>query len=194
MEFPANTALLVIDVQEAINRPEAGRRNNPQAEENMVRLLAAWRAVRLPIFHVKDNAPSPDSAFHITKPGNAIMAFARPLSGEPLIEKETHSAFVGTGLESRLRQAGITTLVIAGFVTNHCVESTARMCGDLGFDAYVVSDATAAHERTGVDGRTFDADLVHGISLASLHCEFAIVVDTATVMAAVEMAATVGPD
>lgn len=178
MEFPANTALLVIDVQDAINRTEAGRRNNPQAEENIARLLAAWRAAALPIFHVKDNSPSLDSAFHISKPGNALMEFARPLRGEPLIEKETHSAFVGTDLASRLRHTGATTLVIVGFVTNHCVESTARMCDDLGFKAYVVSDATATHERISVDGRTFDADLVHTVSLASLHGEFATVVDT----------------
>ncbi|MFW6076051.1 MAG: isochorismatase family protein, partial [Chloroflexota bacterium] len=76
MELPANAALLVVDVQVATNRPEAGKRNNPQAEENIERLLHAWRAAGRPIYHVKDNPPSPESAFYVSKPGNAIMPFA----------------------------------------------------------------------------------------------------------------------
>jgi nicotinamidase-related amidase len=185
MELPSNVALLVVDVQIAINRPEKGRRNNPQADENIARLLAAWREAGRPVFHVKDNSPSLDSAFHPSQPGNAIQDYARPLPGEPLIEKETHSAFTGTDLAAWLRSQGISTLVIAGFVTNHCVEATARMAGDLGFDTFVVSDATGTHDLIGPDGRVFDADLVHALSLANLHGEFATVVDTERVLAAV---------
>ena len=117
MEFSANAALLVIDVQDAINDPGQGRRNNPQAEENIARLLAAWRNTGRPIVHVKHNSRSVTSRFHRTRPGNAIMVIAQPQSGEPLIEKDVNSAFIGTDLEARLRSAGITTLVIVGFVT-----------------------------------------------------------------------------
>ena len=184
MELSDSTALLVIDVQVAINRPEKGRRNNPQADENIARLLAAWRGAHLPLYHLKDNARSIDSAFHPSQPGNAIQPYAQPLPGEPLIEKETHSAFAGTGLEARLRDAGIDTVIIVGFVTNHCVESTARTAGDLGFRVYVVSDATGTHAMTGPDGQVFDADLVHAVSLANLDGEFATVVDTQTVLTA----------
>lgn len=184
MDLPANAALMVIDVQEAINRPGTGRRNNPQAEENIARLLAAWREAERRIIHVKDNSRSVTSPFHVTHPGNAIQAFARPLPGEPLIEKETHSAFIGTDLEARLRRDGITTLVMVGFVTNHCVEATARTAGDLDFDVYVVSDATATFDLTGPDGRMFDAELVHAVSLASIHGEFATVADTGSILEA----------
>jgi len=184
VELPENTALLVVDVQIAINRPEKGERNNPRADENVARLLAAWRELRRPIFHVKDNSPSRDSAFHPSQPGNAIQPYARPLPGEPLIKKETHSAFIGTDLETRLRNAGIETVVIAGFVTNHCVEATARVAGDLGFTTYVVGDATGTHDLTGLDGRIIDADTVHMVSLANLHGEFASVVETDEVLAA----------
>ncbi len=186
MELPTNAALLVVDVQIAINRPEKGRRNNPQADENVARLLSAWRELNGPIFHVKDNSPSPTSAFHPSKPGNAIQPYAQPLPGELLIEKETHSAFIGTDLEERLREAGIDTVVIAGFVTNHCVESTARVAGDLGFTTYVVSDATGTHDLTGPDGKVIDADKVHAVSLANLHGEFATVVETNEVLTALK--------
>ena len=186
MELSANVALLVIDVQDAINLPRAARRNNPQADENIARLLAAWRDSGRPIIHVKDNARATTSPFHVTHPGNAIQSFARPQPGESLIEKETHSAFIGTDLEARLRSAGITTLVIVGFVTNHCVEATARMAGDLDFDAFVVSDATAAFDCTGQDGEEFTAELVHAVSLANIHGEFATVVDTSSVLASLD--------
>ena len=184
MHLPTNAALLVVDVQIAINRPEKGRRNNPQADEKIARLLSAWRELGHPIFHVKDNSPSPTSAFHPSQPGNAIQPYARPLPGEPLIEKETHSAFIGTDLETRLRNAGIETVVIAGFVTNHCVEATARVAGDLGFTTYVVGDATGTHDLTDLDGRVVDANTVHAVSLANLHGEFASVVETDEVLAA----------
>ncbi len=191
MELPDNAALLVVDVQVAINRPEKGRRNNPQADDNIARLLAAWRGAHRPVYHVKDNARSLDSAFHPSKPGNAIQPYAQPRPDEPLIEKETHSAFAGTDLEARLRSSGIDTLVIAGFVTNHCVDATARTAGDLGFKVYIVSDATGTHDLTGLNGEVFDADLVHAVSLANLHGEFATVVNTQSVLSAVERRAEV---
>lgn len=185
MELPENAALLIIDVQVATNRPEAGTRNNPEAEENIARLLSAWRETERPICHVKHNSRSPESAFHISKPGSAIMDFAQPLPDEPLIEKQANCAFVGTDLEERLRSQGIDTLVIVGFITNHCVETTARVASDLLFDVYVVSDATATFNRVGPDGQEFDAETVHAVSLASINEEFVAVVDTEAVVDAV---------
>ena len=182
MELPANAVLLVIDVQEGVNLPGRGQRNNPQAEGNIEQLLAAWRDAGRPIIHVKHNSRSTSSPFHASNPGNAIMAFARPREGEPLIEKDVNNAFVGTDLEARLRGSGYTTLVIAGFHTNHCIETTARMAGDLDFDTYVVADAMAAFDRAGPDGRTYEAEIVHGVSLASIHEEFVTVVDTSEVL------------
>jgi nicotinamidase-related amidase len=188
MQLPeSSTALLIIDVQHGINRPENGRRNNPQAEDNIARLLVAWRASDRPVFHVKHNSTRPDSPFHPTSPGNEIMDFARPLPEEPLIEKSANGAFVRTGLEEMLRDAGITTLVIAGFVTNHCVETTARMAGDLDFDTYVVSDATAAHDRVGPDGKLYEAEIIHAVALTSIHDEFVTVVDTGSVLSALDL-------
>ncbi len=187
MQIAPNTALLVIDVQIAINRPSNGKRNNPQAEENIGRLLAAWRKAELPIYHVKNDSLDPESAFHPSKPGNALMPVAVPEPGEPLIIKHVNSAFIGTDLEQQLRDAGITTLVMSGLVLNHCVETCARMANNLGFETYVVSDATATHERWGPDGTYFDGDLIHAVALASIHEEFVTVVDTDTVLAAVPL-------
>ena len=89
-----------------------------------------------------------------------------------------NSAFIGTGLEERLREQGIERVVIAGLTSDHCVSATARMAGDLGFDVYVVADATATFGRTGPDGEHLAAEQVHAVSLATLEGEFATVVRT----------------
>ena len=189
MRLSVNAALLVIDVQEAINRPGSGQRNNPRAEENIARLLSSWRSTGRPIIHVKDNSREVTSPFHVTQPGNAVQAFAKPLPGEPLIDKDSHNAFIRTDLEERLRRDGITTLIIVGFVTNHCVETTARMAGDLDFETFVVSDAMAAFDCVGPDGQLFEAEIVHAVSLANLDGEFATVVDTSSVLASLDTSA-----
>jgi len=56
------------------------------------------------------------------------------------------------------------------------------MAGNLGFPVYLVSDATAAFELTGPDGKRYPAEEIHRVSLATLHDEFATVVDTKTIL------------
>lgn len=95
-----------------------------------------------------------------------------------MISKNVNSAFIGTDLEERLRRAEISEVVITGITTDHCVSTTARMAGNLGFKTFVVSDATAAHDRVGIHGKRYNARLIHETSLASLSGEFAEVVDS----------------
>ena len=105
-----------------------------------------------------------------------------PIAGEPVLFKSVNSAFIGTDLELRLRAKGDPGLVIVGITTDHCVSTTTRMAGNLGFDSYLVSDATATFERTGPDGRQWTADEMHETALASLSREFATVLKTTEVI------------
>ena len=89
-----------------------------------------------------------------------------------VVAKDVNSGFVGTSLEVDLRRRGVNRLVIAGFFTNFCVETTTRMAGNLGFDTYLVHDGCAATNRIGPDGVDRDAELVHQMSVANLHGEF----------------------
>ena len=169
-------ALIIIDVQAGLDDPRLGRRNNPLAEANMARLLARWRERGQPVFHIQHMSTEPRSPLRPGLPGNAIKAIVAPLAHEPLIQKRVNSAFIGTDLENRLREAGIASLLLVGLTTDHCVSSSARMAADLGFRVAVVADATAAHERTSYDGRHYSAETVHALALANLHGEFATVV------------------
>jgi nicotinamidase-related amidase len=177
-----STALIVIDVQQAFLDPRWGERNNPEAESNVGRLLAAWRNSGRPIRHIVHDSVEPQSLLRPESPGNAIQTVAEPGSNEPVYRKHVNSAFIGTTLEKDLRQDGIDTLVIVGLTTNHCVSTTARMAGNLGFTTFVVSDATASFARRALDGTLRSAEAVHSAALSDLHQEFATVVDTAEIL------------
>ncbi len=174
-----NTALILVDIQKGLDDPKLGERNNPAAEENCLKLLAAWRAAKRPVVHIQHLSVEPNSPLRPEKPGSALKDGFEPLPSEPHFTKSVNCAFIGTELEDHLRAKKIAQVVICGLTTNHCVSTTTRSAGNLGFDTILVGDATAAHARDGYDGTHFDADTIHSVALASLHNEFATVVNTA---------------
>jgi len=177
-----NAALVIVDVQRAIDHPSWGHRNNPQAEENISRLLSAWRRTGRPIFHVRHLSPEPGSTYRPDQDGCEFKPEVQPLEGERILTKHTNSAFIGTELDVLLRQARIFTLVICGVITNNSVEATARMAGNLGYETYVVSDATATFDKVDFSGQLRSAEEVHALSLANLQGEYASVLSTTEVL------------
>jgi nicotinamidase-related amidase len=183
--FSRNAALLIVDVQQGFDEPAWGRRNNPLMETRIVELLRAWRGTRRAVIHARHMSADPVSPLRPGQPGNDFKAEVAPLPGEFVVEKRVNSCFIGTPLERELRRRGHDTLVIVGMMTNHCVSTTARMAGNLGFAVWIVSDATATFDRVGPTGVNHRAEQIHAIALSDLHGEFGLVVDTATVLAAI---------
>jgi nicotinamidase-related amidase len=181
-------ALIVVDVQRAFDEWEAAgkRRNNPQAVARIADLLGAFRDSGTPVFHIRHEGTRPNSSFLPDRSGYAVKDEARELPGEPVIVKRVNSAFIGTDLEARLRAAAVNTLVICGATTNHCVETTTRMAGNLGFDACLVRDATWTFDRIGPDADPHTAEEIHTMTLANLNGEFARIVSSAEVIAALK--------
>jgi nicotinamidase-related amidase len=66
------------------------------------------------------------------------------------------------------------------------VEATARMAANLGYKTYVLSDACAAFDLHGLNGKVFDSQLVHALSLANLQAEYATVVNTQEIVKQVQ--------
>jgi nicotinamidase-related amidase len=182
--LPLDAALIVIDLQKAIDHPSWGERNNPEAERHVASLLQAWRSTHRPVYHVRHDSSEAASHYRPGQPGNDFKPEAQPAVGETVIVKRTNSAFIGTDLESRLRQANHTLLVVTGVITNNSVEATVRMAGNLGFDTFLVEDATFTFGRKDWRGTWRTADEVHAMSLANLDGEYCSVIRTDEILTA----------
>ncbi len=169
-------ALLVIDVQRAIDHPQwriHGDRNHPQAERNIARLLEMWRDRRWPTYHIRHDSREPDSPYRPGQPDHEFKPEAAPLPGEIVIAKQTNSAFIGTGLEAQLRAADHLKLAVCGVITNNSVEATVRMAGNLGFETWLIEDACFTFGKL-----RWPAEEVHAMSLANLEGEYCQVIRT----------------
>ena len=180
-----NPVLLLIDIQKGFENEAhwGGNRNNKDAEQKCATLLDKWRSLKLPIFHIMHESQDPNSLLHPSKPGFELQDLIQPKKHEPLIVKDVNSAFIGTDLEQQLKDKAITTLVIAGLTTNHCISTTTRMAGNLNFKTFLISDATATFDRIGLNGEKYDAELIHQTALASLNEEFATVINLKSLIA-----------
>jgi len=184
MELQSNAALIIIDQQKGILHPRLGRRNNPQAEERMLELLALWRRTRRPVIHVQHLSRSPDSVFWPEQSGVEFQPRFVAQDGEWLIQKQVPDAFCATGVQLRLHEAGVGQLIIVGVATNNSVESTARSAGNLGFDTWVAEDACFTFDKADYFGAPRSAEEVHGMSLGNLDGEYATVVGSSQILAA----------
>lgn len=192
--LPEGTALIVIDVQKGFDEPRWGERNNPDAEQNIARLLDAWRRQGKPIFHVQHQSKTPNSPLRPDYEGSEIKDIVKPQPGEPVLKKRENSAFIGTDLEERLHAGNHKTVVLTGLTTDHCVSTTARMAANLGFQTVVVSDATATFDRVSpLTSRRFTADEIHEVELTALGGEFARIVDTESLLNEISSEATTSP-
>ena len=182
----AQNCLILIDWQLGFRDLEYwGPRNNPQAEKNATRLLQHWRANGWPVMHVAHASTQENSVLRPGHPGHEFEDFACPRDGEPVYMKSVNSAFIGTSLEHDLRARNLLDLVFCGVSSDHCVSTTVRMAGNLGFRPTLVADACYAFERITPDGRAISAEAVHDAHIASLNGEFAQIATTDQILSSV---------
>lgn len=180
-----DTALVVVDAQTGFEDPRWGPRNNPHCDRNIAALVAAFAAAGRPMVYVRHESASPQSTLHPQNPGNALKPYMLEHIPDVVITKTVHSSFHGTpDLDAWLRARELGTLVIAGITTNHCCETTARVADNLGYQVWFALDATHTFDRIGPDGTTLTADELARATATNLHEQFATVVTTEHVLAA----------
>jgi len=177
------TALVVIDIQQFYFEgglvPLTG---SVEAAAQARKVLDAFRAKRLPVFHVR-HVPASVAIVdgEPADPQYRIRPEVQPAAGEPVISKRFANSFRETDLLERLRQRGVTRLVIVGMQTHMCVEAASRAATDLGFEVVVVHDACATRALA-FEGRTVPAEMVHAGALAAIAGTYGRVVSVAELL------------
>lgn len=185
-----SAVLIIIDVQEAFDDPYWGPTSNPACEDNIASLVDAWHERGGTIVVVRHDSVSAGSPLHPDHPGNRLKPVAANATAELQVVKSVNSAFLGEpNLDEWLKARGSTQLVLCGIQTNMCVETTARMGGNLGYDVIVPLDATRTFDLDGEVGGTQDsatADELMRITAINLSGGgFATVTTTDAVLASV---------
>ncbi|WP_339522965.1 cysteine hydrolase family protein [Pseudomonas sp. EA_35y_Pfl2_R111] len=190
---PANTpetpALLIIDMQQGIQRVSTPR-NNPSAEACIAQLLEYWRSADLPLVHIRHISRQADSVFAPGQSGALFQPALAPRDTEQVFEKNVTDAFTHSGLERWLHARAIRRLVIVGVASENSVEATARSASNLGFITQVVADACYTFDKTDYYGQLRSADEVHAMAMANLRDEYAEVLTSADLLAALLGAAS----
>ena len=174
---PRHAALLIVDVQNYTARRDGGEyRDLPQAtiEErfdyffrifegttlpNLQRLVAACRKARIEVLYTVIESLTQDgrdrgldykiSGLHVPKGSwdAQVLDAIKPADDEIVIPKTSSSPFMSTNIDYVLRNLGVRSLIIAGILTDQCIDSAARDACDLGYLVTIATDACATHSR-----------------------------------------------
>ncbi|KAJ6779808.1 hypothetical protein PWT90_01500 [Aphanocladium album] len=194
----SKSVLLLVDIQQGFDGTThwGATRSTPTFEENVRKLLTAFRENKnATVLHVCHHSPFPASPLHPSKAGANFMECAAPVGDEQVFPKTTNSPFLETKVGDVIKDLKADRLVICGLMTAHCVSTTVRMASNLRLvehsygcvdkaggplgkaEIFLVDDATATFS-VEYGGKTYDAESVHAIHLASMKDEFCDVTST----------------
>ena len=177
-----DSALIMVDCQNTYRHGVMQLTNVEPAIKEAQKLLQMARDLKIPIIHIRHDA-GVGTPYDVTAEIGAISSEVAPKNGEAVVTKNYPNAFVATPLEAQLKALGIENIVLAGFMTHMCINSTARGAFNLGFKPTVVASACATRSLTGANGKVIDAQTMHDGALAAIRDLFAVVLDDVNALA-----------
>ena len=177
-----DAALIMIDCQNTYRHGIMQLTGVEEAILECKKLLEMARDLKSPIIHIQHDA-GVGSPYDISSTIGAISVEVAPKNGEKVVVKNYPNAFVKTELEAYLRSLGVESIVLSGFMTHMCINSTAHGGFNLGFKPTVVASATATRPLQGPNGVVVSAQQVHEGALAATRDLYAVVVDNVNALA-----------
>ncbi|MDP3087357.1 MAG: cysteine hydrolase family protein [Methylotenera sp.] len=171
-----NSALILIDIQNTYRSGLMQLTGVEQAILEAQKLLKKARDLNIPIIHIQHDA-GVGSPYDVSADIGAISSEVAPIAGEKVIIKNYPNSFVQTSLDAELKALGIKNIVLAGFMTHMCVNSTAHGAFNLGYATTIIASATATRPLMGANNKILTADEVHQGALASTRDLYAVVLD-----------------
>lgn len=171
-----DSALVMIDCQNTYRSGIMQLTGVEEALQEAQKLLHMARALKIPVFHIRHDA-GPGTPYDVNAPIGAIADEVAPVAGEAVITKHYPNAFIQTDLDAQLKAAGVKNLVLAGFMTHMCINSTAHGAFNLGYNVAVVASATASRPLQAANGKVLSAQEVHDGAIASTRDLYAAIID-----------------
>ncbi len=171
----SDSALVLIDCQQTYREGVMQLSGVEPALQEAAGLLTRFRAAGRPVIHIRHDA-GPGTPYDVTAPIGQIADVVAPQAGEVVITKTYPSSFEKTALKDELDKLGVKNLILTGFMTHVCVNSTARAAFNHGYANTVVANATATRTLANPTGGEISADVLHNASLTALSDIFAVVV------------------
>ena len=171
-----DSALILIDIQNTYRHGVMQLTHVEPAILQAQLLLNKARDLDIPVIHIQHDAGI-GSPYDISAEIGAIANEVAPIKGEKVIVKNYPNAFIQTTLDAELKALGIQNIVLAGFMTHMCVNSTAHGGFNLGYAPTVIASATATRPLLSANNRVLSADEVQFGALASTRDMYAVVLD-----------------
>lgn len=172
-----DSALIMIDCQNTYRKGVMQLTNVEPAILEARKLLSKARALKIPVIHIRHDA-GPGTPYDVNAEIGAICDEVAPIAGEPVITKNYPNAFMATELDQQLKNLGVKNIVLAGFMTHMCINSTAHGGFNLGYNVTVVASTTATRPLQAANGKVLTAQEVQDGALASTRDLYAAVVDS----------------
>jgi len=173
----AESVVIVVDAQKEYTEGALPLAGIDHSIDALARFLERARSADVPVTNVVHIGKPGGKIFNPEGPFVEIIDQVRPVGGEPVIEKHFPSSFTQTALEDELNRIGRKDLVITGYMTHMCVNSTVRAATEAGYRCTVAADLTATRDLPDGKGGVIAAEGVKTVNLASLADRFAIVVE-----------------
>ena len=183
-----SAALIVIDVQRALFETSPPPADADAVLERINALADRARAAGAPVIYVQHETR--DGAMAAGQPGVDLDLRLTPAPGDRRVRKTTPDSFLRTTLSDELEAAGASRLVICGYATEFCVDTTVRRAAGLGFPVTLAADAHTTHDKPHAPGARIREH--HNATLPAIS-SFGVRIQ-ALPAAAIDFPAGVGPD
>ena len=173
----SQSVVIVVDAQKEYTEGALPLFGIDQSVDALARFLARARKAHVPIIHVQQVGRPGGPICDPQGPFIEIIDKVKPVAGEPVVQKRFPSSFTQTTLEAELARIGRKDLIIAGYMTHMCLNSTTRAATEAGYRCTVAADLTTTRDLPDGRGGVIPAEMVKAAHLAGLADRFAIVVE-----------------
>lgn len=164
----SDSALIIVDAQNTYTEGVMKLDGMDAALQECKKLLERFRRAGRPVFHIRHDAGE-GSPYDVQNHIGQIIHVVAPIDGEPVITKAYPNSFFATELDTLIKSTNTNNLIITGFMSHMCVNSTARGAFNLGYNPTVVASATATRALPSkVTGKILSSEQVQEVALAAL--------------------------